>query len=101
VLNWHCSKKDLAINLFEVAYVGQESFGKDSWSIRKRICFGVAEGIHYLHFAFQPKIIHRDIKACNILIDKNLAPKIADFGLALLYPEEESHIITVHVAGTR
>nr|APU94842.1 leucine-rich repeat receptor-like protein kinase [Pohlia nutans] len=80
---------------------GQESIGKDSWSIRKKICYGVAEGIHYLHFASQPKIIHRDIKACNILLDKNLEPKIADFGLALLYPEEESHIMTIHVAGTR
>ena len=81
-------------------HVGQE-IGKMDWSIRKNICYGVAEGLHYLHFSSQPKIIHRDIKACNILLDKNFEPKIADFGLALLYPEEESHIMTIHVAGTR
>ena len=81
---------------------GQESTEKTlDWSVSKKICYEVGEGIHYLHFATQPKIIHRDIKASNILLDKNLEPKIADFGLALLYPDEESHIMTIHVAGTR
>jgi len=72
-----------------------------SWSVRKNICLGVAHGIHYLHSLAQPRIIHRDIKACNILLDKNLEPKIADFGLALLFPDDQSHIMTIHVAGTR
>ncbi|KAG0584673.1 hypothetical protein KC19_3G227000 [Ceratodon purpureus] len=80
---------------------GQEDVGKKDWSVHKNICYEIAEGIHYLHFATQPKIIHRDIKACNILLDKNLEPKIADFGLALLYPDEDTHIMTIHVAGTR
>ena len=72
-----------------------------TWSVRKNICLGVAHGIHYLHSLAQPRIIHRDIKASNILLDKNLEPKIADFGLALLFPDDQSHIMTIHIAGTR
>ncbi|XP_073389851.1 uncharacterized protein [Physcomitrium patens] len=72
-----------------------------SWTVRHNICLGVARGLHYLHSLARPKIIHRDIKASNILLDKNFEPKIADFGLALLFPEEKSHIMTVHVAGTK
>jgi serine/threonine protein kinase len=67
------------------------------------ICLGVARGLHYLHALVTPRIIHRDIKASNILLDKNLEPKIADFGLALLFPEDslQSHILVTSVAGTR
>ena len=49
------------------------------------ICLGVATGLHYLHDLAQPKIIHKDIKVANILVDKNLEPKIANFGLILLF----------------
>ncbi|KAG0557801.1 hypothetical protein KC19_11G158300 [Ceratodon purpureus] len=72
-----------------------------SWAVRQNICLGVARGLHYLHSLAKPRIIHRDIKASNILLDKNFEPKIADFGLALLFPDEKSHIMTVHVAGTK
>ncbi|KAG0630890.1 hypothetical protein M758_1G211400 [Ceratodon purpureus] len=87
---------DLDWNLLE-----SNSFQVLSWPERLNICLGVAHGLHYLHALAQPKIIHRDIKAANILLDSNLQPKIADFGLALLFPEETSHIMTVHVAGTK
>ncbi|XP_073392928.1 uncharacterized protein [Physcomitrium patens] len=71
------------------------------WAVRRNICLGVGHGIHYLHSLTQPRIIHRDIKASNILLDKNLEPKIADFGLALLFPVEQSNVLTIHIAGTR
>jgi serine/threonine protein kinase len=71
------------------------------WPARFNICLGVARGLHYLHTSAQPRIIHRDIKASNVLLDKDLQPKIADFGLALFFPDEQSRIITSEVAGTR
>ncbi|KAH9571937.1 hypothetical protein CY35_02G120300 [Sphagnum magellanicum] len=70
------------------------------WTMRFNICVGIAHGLIYLHEYLQPRIIHRDIKACNILLDKNLNPKIADFGLARLFPEDISHLSTAHIAGT-
>ncbi|KAH9552967.1 hypothetical protein CY35_09G095600 [Sphagnum magellanicum] len=71
------------------------------WPTRFNICLGIARGLYYLHDISQPRIIHRDIKASNILLDKKLQPKIADFGLAFLFPDDKSHISTVHVAGTK
>lgn len=72
-----------------------------TWPIRLNICQGVAQGLHYLHALVKPRIIHRDIKASNILLDKNLQALIADFGLALLFPDEETHMMTMHIAGTK
>ncbi|KAG0618722.1 hypothetical protein M758_4G087800 [Ceratodon purpureus] len=72
-----------------------------SWPVRLKICVGVARGLHYLHALAHPRIIHRDIKASNILLAKNYDTKIADFGLALLFPDEQSYILTKHIAGTK
>lgn len=86
-------------NLAEVLFEGVG--GHDlNWAVRYNMCLGVAQGLLYLHESAQPRIIHRDIKAPNILLDNKLNPKIADFGLARLFPDEESHITTLHVAGT-
>ncbi|XP_050219786.1 cold-responsive protein kinase 1-like [Mercurialis annua] len=70
-----------------------------SWPVRRKICIGVAQGLAFLHEEVQPHIVHRDIKASNILLDRNLMPKISDFGLAKLFPNNETHIST-RVAGT-
>lgn len=70
-----------------------------SWPKRYDICLGVARGLAYLHEESRPRIVHRDVKASNILLDSDLAPKISDFGLAKLYDDQMSHIST-RVAGT-
>ncbi|CAJ1957661.1 unnamed protein product [Sphenostylis stenocarpa] len=72
---------------------------KLDWSTRQRICAGIARGLAYLHGESRLKIVHRDIKATNVLLDKNLNPKISDFGLAKLDEDGYTHI-TTRVAGT-
>ncbi|KAL1542690.1 putative LRR receptor-like serine/threonine-protein kinase rkf3 [Salvia divinorum] len=72
---------------------------KLSWPIRQRIALGTARGLAYLHYGAQPSIIHRDIKASNILLDDKFEPKVADFGLAKFTPEGMTHLST-RVAGT-
>ncbi|KAI3994836.1 hypothetical protein MKX01_037387 [Papaver californicum] len=72
---------------------------KLDWANRSEICLGTARGLSYLHEELEPHIVHRDIKASNILLDKDFVPKIGDFGLAKLFPENITHIST-QVAGT-
>lgn len=74
-----------------------------NWGSRFNIILGIARGLAYTHEEIEPPIIHRDIKAPNILLDKDLNPKIADFGLALLLPslnDGETHMNISRVAGT-
>ncbi len=63
------------------------------------ICVGIVRGPIYLHEYLQPCIIHRDIKASSILLDKDLNPKIANFGLAQLFWEDINHLSIVHIVG--
>ncbi|KAM0997957.1 hypothetical protein ACFX2I_007761 [Malus domestica] len=70
-----------------------------TWLTRCKICIGVARGLAYLHEEVSPHIIHRDIKASNILLDKDLSPKISDFGLAKFIAHNLTHVST-RVAGT-
>ncbi|KAF7153582.1 hypothetical protein RHSIM_Rhsim01G0278100 [Rhododendron simsii] len=72
---------------------------KLSWPVRQKIALGTARGLAYLHYGAQPGIIHRDIKASNILLDEYFEPKVADFGLAKFNPEGMTHLST-RVAGT-
>ncbi|KAG6670916.1 hypothetical protein I3843_Q028700 [Carya illinoinensis] len=69
------------------------------WPTRKKICLGIARGLAYLHEESRLKIVHRDIKATNVLLDRDLNAKISDFGLAKLDEEENTHIST-RIAGT-
>ncbi|XP_072086011.1 probable LRR receptor-like serine/threonine-protein kinase RFK1 isoform X8 [Arachis hypogaea] len=81
------------------ALFSSENQLKLDWSTRHRICIGIAKGLAFLHEESRLKIVHRDIKSTNVLLDGNLNPKISDFGLARLDEEEETHIST-RVAGT-
>lgn len=69
------------------------------WATRFKICVGIARGLAFLHEESRLKIVHRDIKATNVLLDKDLNPKISDFGLARLDEDEHTHVST-RVAGT-
>lgn len=70
-----------------------------NWKQRFHIIVGIAEGLAYLHGGSQIRIIHRDIKCSNVLLDENLNPKVADFGLARCFAADKTHIST-GIAGT-
>ncbi|KAK1410560.1 hypothetical protein QVD17_37097 [Tagetes erecta] len=75
-------------------YLYGEKLGSLNWKQRYDIIFGMARGLAYLHEQYHVTIIHRDIKPSNILLDNDFQPKIADFGLARLLPEDQTHIST-------
>ncbi|XP_009607171.1 receptor-like cytosolic serine/threonine-protein kinase RBK2 [Nicotiana tomentosiformis] len=78
----------------------QVSKQKLDWKIRYKVAVGVAEGLRYLHEGGQRRIIHRDIKAANILLTKDFEPQICDFGLAKWLPERWTHITISKFEGT-
>ncbi|KAH7414597.1 hypothetical protein KP509_14G001100 [Ceratopteris richardii] len=69
------------------------------WPQRKRIALGSARGLSYLHDHCDPKIIHRDVKAANILLDEEFEAVVGDFGLAKLMDYKDTHVTTA-VRGT-
>ncbi|KAI3514482.1 hypothetical protein L1887_12917 [Cichorium endivia] len=73
--------------------------GTLNWQQRYDIILGIARGLSHLHNEFHVKIIHRDIKSSNILLDDHFQAKIADFGLAKFQPDDQSHVVT-KFAGT-
>ncbi|KAL5855813.1 hypothetical protein ACOSQ4_005615 [Xanthoceras sorbifolium] len=70
-----------------------------TWDIRMKIAVGTAKGLAYLHEGLEPKVVHRDVKSSNILLDKNWNSKVSDFGLAKLLGAEASYV-TTRVMGT-
>ncbi|XP_024517010.1 probable LRR receptor-like serine/threonine-protein kinase At1g56130 isoform X3 [Selaginella moellendorffii] len=71
-----------------------------SWEARRAIAIGVSCGLAYLHDESNLRIIHCDVKPANILLDEDFNPRLADFGLARLYDERESHVTATRLKGT-
>ncbi|XP_042520691.1 LEAF RUST 10 DISEASE-RESISTANCE LOCUS RECEPTOR-LIKE PROTEIN KINASE-like 2.7 [Macadamia integrifolia] len=71
-----------------------------SWDKSYEISVGIARGIEYLHRGCDMRILHFDIKPHNILLDENFTPKVSDFGLAKLYPTDDSIVSVTAVRGT-
>ncbi|KAK1289023.1 putative LRR receptor-like serine/threonine-protein kinase [Acorus calamus] len=74
-------------------YLGNDT-GSADWRQRLQIAIDVAKGLEHLHSKCEPRIVHRDIKSENILLDEKLVAKVADFGLCKFLPEDVTHIMT-------
>jgi serine/threonine protein kinase len=71
------------------------------WRRRLNVALGAARGLAYLHELVNPRIIHRDVKSANILLDESLNAKVADFGLSKPMDNSELILATTQVKGTR
>ena len=71
-----------------------------NWEKRYKIIGGIARGLLYLHEDSRLRIIHRDLKASNILLDDEMNPKISDFGMAKLFLLEQTQANTSRIVGT-
>ncbi|XP_071706649.1 cysteine-rich receptor-like protein kinase 2 isoform X2 [Rutidosis leptorrhynchoides] len=106
LLGWSSEGSNL---LLVLEYIPNGSLDKFLWGARKgtldwtqryEIIVGIAKGLAHLHDELHVKIVHRDIKSSNILLSDDFKPKIADFGLARLQREDQTHISTTGYAGT-
>ncbi|KAK3125248.1 hypothetical protein QOZ80_7BG0602270 [Eleusine coracana subsp. coracana] len=82
-----------------ILYDTEKSMQLD-WGKRSKIINGIARGLQYLHEDSQLKIIHRDLKARNVLLDSDYTPKVSDFGLARLLEGDQSQEVTKRIVGT-
>ncbi|KAK9681720.1 hypothetical protein RND81_10G022900 [Saponaria officinalis] len=93
---WICKKKKKAV---DTSHYKNKRLSM-AWEIRFKIIAGVARGLLYLHEDSRLKIVHRDLKPSNILLDEDMNPKIADFGLAKLFGMDQTQGDTNKIVGT-
>ncbi|KAJ1408508.1 Serine-threonine/tyrosine-protein kinase, catalytic domain [Sesbania bispinosa] len=94
----------LVYNFMANGSLSSHLYGRDfvplSWKQRLEICIGAAKGLCYLHIGARQGVIHRDVKAANILLDENLVPKVADFGISKKGPLLDKSHVTTNVKGS-
>ncbi|KAK3007640.1 hypothetical protein RJ639_013108 [Escallonia herrerae] len=94
----------LIFNFYPNGTLSSALHGKRSksleWPVRHNIALGIAKGLHYLHKCCKHRIIHRDIKASNVLLGPNYEPQISDFGLAKWLPIKWTHHAVIPIEGT-
>ncbi|EOA34284.1 hypothetical protein CARUB_v10021799mg [Capsella rubella] len=86
-------------NLEQWLHGGMRQHGYLTWEARMKVLIGTSKALAYLHEAIEPKVVHRDIKSSNILINDEFNAKVSDFGLAKLLGAGKSHV-TTRVMGT-
>ncbi|CAN1219628.1 Probable LRR receptor-like serine/threonine-protein kinase At1g56140 [Linum perenne] len=95
-----CSEGEQRLLVYE--YMKNRSWNSNQfmdWNTRFQIILGIARGLQYLHEDSPLRIVHRDIKASNVLLDDKYQPRISDFGLARFFPEDQAYLSTTF-AGT-
>jgi serine/threonine protein kinase len=93
--------RSLDLVLFGAGNGNEERREQLDWEQRHRIINGVARGLQYLHEDSQIRVVHRDLKASNILLDANMNPKISDFGLSRIFSRGQTQAVTRSIVGTQ
>ena len=90
------------IALRECFFANADESSGLGWDTRYKIIQGICYGLRYLHEEWQLNvpIIHMDLKPANILLDNNMVPKIADFGISRCFDEKQTHTVTSKIVGT-